>query len=301
MGDTRKVLVTGANSFIGSFFKQHAENYEVDEACVKENKVSDLNFKPYDTVFHVAAIVHQTSKLSDEFYFQVNSDLALEVAQKAKEEGVRQFVFMSTVKVYGENSTLENPWDEDTRCHPSDAYGRSKYDAECRLQALQGDGFDVSIIRTPVVYGAEVKGNIKKMAQYIKATRIIPLKGINNVRAMVYIGNLMAMIYRVIDIRKAGVFLASDRRALSTSDFADLMIKATGNKKLFIPIPSFVQHFTKVFFPKSYHRLFGSMVICNDKTIKELDFSPPFSVDQGIYEVMDDVSSYHLKSKFFSL
>lgn len=302
MNTKTRVLITGANSFIGSYFKENAENFSVEEVCVKENKVSELNFSEFDTIFHVAAIVHQTSKLSDNIYFQVNSDLAFEVAEKAKNQGVKQFVFMSTVKVYGENSTEEEPWLEDSPCMPSDAYGKSKLDAESRIKALEDDTFTISIIRTPVVYGAHVRGNIERMAQYISGTRIIPLKGIDNKRAMVYIGNLIALIYRVIELQKSGTFLAGDKRSISTSDFAKYMIDATHQKKSFISIPCFIQRLTRLITPRIHQRLFGSMVLNNDKTMRELDFFPPYTIEYGIQEVMDYITKYFkVKNRFFSL
>lgn len=301
MSKKKHILITGANSFIGSYFKANAKNYVVDEVCVKDNKVSELKFKGYDTIFHVAAIVHQTSKLPDSIYYQVNSTLAYEVAKKAKEDGVKHFVFMSTAKVYGENSSVDNPWFEDSKCFPSDAYGKSKLDAEQKITSLEDKDFTVSIIRTPVVYGAHVRGNIERMAQYIKATRIIPLKGIDNKRAMVFIGNLVAMIYRIIDLQKSGIFLASDRRAISTSDFAQYMINATNQKKLFIAIPCYIQRSINLITPRIYHRVFGSMVLNNEKTFKELDFYPPYTVEYGIQEVMDYiVKHFKLKNRFFS-
>ena len=303
MKDTRKILITGANSFIGSYFRDHAPtNYEVTEVCVKENPVEEIDFTPYDTVFHVAAIVHQTSSVSNSIYFDVNSNLTFNIAQRAKSQGVKQFVFMSTAKVYGENSTRENPWNEDTKCEPQDAYGQSKLDAERRIKSMEDEHFKVAIIRTPVVYGAGVKGNIQRMALYIHATKIIPLKGIDNERSMVYIGNLMALIYRIIALQKSGAFLAGDRRSVSTSEFANYMIKGTGKKKMFISIPRFVQKMIKLITPRNYMRLFGSMVIDHQNTFASLQFEPPYTIVEGIQEVMDDIKvSFAVRNRFFTL
>jgi len=107
------ITITGANSFIGSYFKQNSSQFAVNEVCVQKNKLSEIDFKNIVVVFHVAAIVHQDKSIPEETYFKVNSDLAFAVAKKAKQDGVKQFVFMSTVKVYGENSTAQNPWTED--------------------------------------------------------------------------------------------------------------------------------------------------------------------------------------------
>lgn len=282
-----KILITGANSFIGTFFKNNSPQFQVSEVDLLKTKPDKIDFTGKDVVFHVAAIVHQDKSIPESTYFAVNSDLAFNIANQAKKQGVKQFVFMSTVKVYGENSTQENPWTEKSDCYPTDAYGKSKLDAEKRILALVDDSFVVSIIRTPVVYGAGVKGNIQKIARLIKKYKIIPLKGIDNKRAMVYIGNLIAIIQQTIKQQKGGVFLAGDGRLLSTSEFVELLIKAEKSKRLFIRFPKCFQLFIKTIKPGFYNRLFGSMVIDNTKTFDTLSFTPPFIPEQGLKEVMD--------------
>jgi UDP-glucose 4-epimerase len=280
------ILITGANSFIGSYFKNNSQQFQVNEVDLLAHKPAAIDFSNTEVVFHVAAIVHQDKSIPDSVYFEVNTDLAYAVAQKAKLDGVKQFVFMSTVKVYGENNTESNPWTEDSECHPSDAYGKSKLEAEKRLMELNDDQFKVSIIRTPVVYGVGVKGNIQKIARFIKVGKLIPLKGINNKRAMVYIGNLVALIQEVIKQQKPGIFLAGDGEILSTSLFVKYLIEATGQKRYFITFPLIFQYLIKLLYPGFYNRLFGSMLIDNSKTLNELNFKPPYSPIEGLNEVM---------------
>jgi nucleoside-diphosphate-sugar epimerase len=284
-----KVLITGSNSFIGSYFKNNSPQFQGNEVDLLSNKPFEIDFLETEVVFHVAAIVHQDKTIPEETYFQVNSDLAFEVAQKAKNDGVKQFVFMSTVKVYGENSTEENPWTEESECNPYDAYGKSKLDAEKRLMKLNDENFVISIIRTPVVYGAGVKGNIQKIAKFVKAQKFIPFKGINNKRAMVYIGNLVALIQEVIKQQKSGVFLAGDGQILSTSELVYFLIKSDSKNKYFITFPVLFQKMIKMVKPGFYNRLFGSMVIENSKTFRELDFVPPYLPEQGLKEVIDSI------------
>ena len=283
------VLISGADSFIGSYFKQNPTHLFINEICLKKNRPSEIDFSNTDVVFHVAAIVHQDKNIHKDTYFKVNSDLAFEVAQKAKQDGVNHFVFMSTAKVYGENSSEEKPWTEDSECFPSDAYGRSKLEAEKRLMELNDDDFVISIIRTPVVYGAGVKGNIQKIAKFVKTQKFIPFKAIKNKRAMVYIGNLVALIQEVIKQRKPGVFLAGDGQILSTSQFVEYLINADGRRKYFVVFPLLLQKIIKVIKPNFYNRLFGSMVIDNSKTFETLNFTPPFTPEQGLKEVMKSV------------
>lgn len=284
-----KITITGANSFIGSYFKKNTPQFQVNEVDLLTNKPSEIDFSKTNIVFHVAAIVHQDKAIPESTYFKVNSDLAFDVAQKAKQDGVKQFVFMSTVKVYGENSTIEHPWSEDSECKPSDPYGKSKLDAEKRLMQLNVENFVVSIIRTPVVYGVGVKGNIQKIAKFVKAQKFIPFKGINNKRAMVYIGNLVALIQEVIKQQKPGIFLAGDAKILSTSEFVYYLISAATSKKYFITFPLVMQKLIMLVKPSFYNRLFGSMVIDNSKTYKELNFEPPYTAEQGLKEVMNSV------------
>lgn len=283
------IKITGSNSFIGSYFINNSPEFQVGEVDLLSIKPAYIDFSDTDVVFHVAAIVHQDKSIPDAKYFVVNSDLAFNVAQKAKLDGVKQFVFMSTVKVYGENSTEENPWTENSQCLPSDAYGKSKLEAEKRLLELNDRSFVVSIIRTPVVYGAGVKGNIQKIAKLVKKQKLIPFKGIDNKRAMVYIGNLVALIQEVIKQQKGGIFLASDTQILSTSEFVALLIESTGKKKYFIVFPKLMQSIIKLVKPNFYNRLFGSMVINNLKTCKELNFIPPYSSKKGLKEVIDSI------------
>ncbi len=280
------IVITGAESFIGTYFKNNLDNYKTKEICLIKNKVFDINFSNTNVVFHVAAIVHQDKTISDDIYYKVNSDLAVEVAEKAKVDGVRQFVFMSTVKVYGENNTTEDPWTENSDCFPKDAYGKSKLDAERRLMALNDDKFLVSIVRTPVVYGPFVKGNIQRIAKFVKFKKIIPFKGIKNKRAMVYIGNLIALIDEIIKQQKSGIFLAGDSNIMSTSELVEYMIKSLDNSKYFIKFPISLKYLIKFLKPNLYNRLFGNLVINNSKTFALLDFKPPFDAEYGIKEVI---------------
>ena len=288
--ENRNILITGANSFIGSYFKNNSPQFQVSEVDLLSNKPEEIDFKETDVVFHVAAIVHQDKAIPESIYFEVNSDLAIAVAQKAKQDGVKQFVFMSTLKVYGENSTEEKPWSEDSDCFPSDAYGKSKLDAEKRVLDLADETFIVTIIRTPVVYGAGVKGNIQRIARLVKKAKVLPLKGIDNKRAMVYIGNLVALIQEAINQQKGGILLAGDGQLLSTSEFVNLLIKAGSEKRFFIRFPKIFQLVIKLIKPGFYNRLFGSMVIDNSKTFTMLNYSPPYKPEQGFNEIMESIN-----------
>ncbi|MDA3854147.1 MAG: NAD-dependent epimerase/dehydratase family protein [Bacteroidales bacterium] len=281
-----KILITGKNSFIGTYFKDNSSEFQVSEADVKNKDISEISFEGYDTVFHVAAIVHQDKSIPDDIYYQVNRDLAVSVAQKAKDQGVKQLVFMSTVKVYGENSSEEAPWTESSECYPQDAYGKSKLQAEKLLLSMSDSSFVVTIIRTPVVYGVGVKGNIYRLAKLVSRYPLIPLGNINNKRAMVYIGNLLALIQTSIVKRHNGILLAGDNMTFSTSTFVKHLMSATSKKRILIPFPFVLRYAIKWGKPKLYQRLFGSMVCDNTATCERLDFKPPYTEQEGLEELM---------------
>lgn len=285
----KKILITGAHSFIGSYFIKASEMYEVEEVDLEHVSFDNIDFKGFDVVFHVAAIVHQDASISDQKYLEVNRDLAYNVAKAAKSQGVSQFVFMSTVKVYGENSTEEDPWTELSECFPQDAYGKSKLAAEQLIGALASDAFAVSIIRTPVVYGCGVKGNIALIGRFISKFRILPLGGIKNKRAMIYIGNLIYIIQIVIEKKYSGVALASENEGYSTSQFVNYLADASKKRIFILPLPHFVIGLIKQLKPGLYDRLFGSMVLCNDKTVAVLDLQLPYKAPYGFNEVMNGI------------
>jgi len=282
----KRILIIGAGSFIGRFFLDNSKGYDVKEFDIESSSYEQICFDNIDVVFHVAAIVHQDKNISDELYFSVNRDLAFNAAQAAKKAGVSHFIFMSTVKVYGENSTLDHPWNELTACSPLDAYGKSKFEAEKLLSDLNDDHFIVSIIRTPLVYGSGVKGNVKKIANLVKSFPIIPLGRIDNTRSMVYVGNLIALVKRVIDLQYVGVVLANDSRNVGTSDFVKFLIKGNGKKRLLLPFPSLLRWLIKHFKPELYHRLFGSLVVDSSITFDKINFDPPYAMSEGFKEVM---------------
>src|SRR5450759_613844 len=164
-----KVLITGANSFVGTNFRKYSRYKDVDEISLHETKPEDINFVEYDVVLHLAAIVHQSKKIPESEYFHVNRDLCLRTAESAKKTGIKQFVFLSTLKVYGDfvqNSELRN---ENSKCFPDDAYGRSKYEAEIVLKKLEDVDFTISIIRLPVVYGEGVGANMLSIVKLIES------------------------------------------------------------------------------------------------------------------------------------
>src|ERR1035437_9439039 len=175
-----KILITGKNSFVGRNIRKFSKFKNVEEISLFENKPCDIDFGNYDVVIHLVAIVHQTRRIPEEEYFLINKDLCLKVAENAKKAGVKQFIFLSSVKVYGKFIPGSEPWYEDSKCLPDDSYGKSKYEAEKALRKLEDSGFIVSVVRTPLVYGKEVKANMLSIMKLVRASYILPFKDVHN-------------------------------------------------------------------------------------------------------------------------
>lgn len=275
-----KVLLTGATGFIGSYFvHKYASKYNLDQFSFLRDDLQSLNLSKVVTVVHLSALVHQMSGSSQTEYEKINVTQTLDLAKKAKQSGVRQFIFMSTIKVYGEETDLV--YNETTPCHPRDHYGASKLKAEQELLQLEDDNFQVIIIRTPIVYGYGVKANIYNLIQLIQKIPILPFKGVQNRRSMIYIGNLCHMIDEIIQQRKEGIFLASDDEPVSLSQLIELIAKNLGKKVYLVKIP-FLDKVVKYLKPSVYQRLYKNLEVDNTHTKKILNLKNPYTLQEGI-------------------
>jgi len=242
-----KLLLTGSNGFIGNYFlDKYSDKYDILKFSFLNDDFQSLHPKgtshvsDMDVVIHLSALVHQMGGASADEYERVNVTQTLELAKKAKKSGVGQFVFMSTVKVYGEETTEK--YTEEFTCKPEDEYGKSKLKAEAELIKLEDENFKVSIIRTPIVYGYGVKANIKNLVNLVKKFPLLPFGNIKNKRSMVYVGNLCHLIDELIKQKQNGIFLASDDEPLSTTKLIELIAKIL-IKKYFLSKCHFSRHF----------------------------------------------------------
>ncbi|MGJ0290662.1 NAD-dependent epimerase/dehydratase family protein [Aliarcobacter cryaerophilus] len=274
------LLITGSNGFVGNYFiNKYKEKYDIRIFSFLKDDINTLDCNTIDIVFHLSALVHQMGGASANEYEKINVIQTLELAKKAKESGVKHFVFMSTVKVYGEESNSK--YTENTVCNPEDDYGKSKLKAEFELQKLEDQDFKVSIIRTPIVYGYGVKANIKSLINLVNKVPLLPFGKIENKRSMVYIGNLCHLVDEVITQEKSGIFLASDDEAISTSRLIELIAKNL-DKKIYLVKIAFFESLLKIFKPSFHKRLYGSLEIDNSITKEKLNLKNPYSVEDGI-------------------
>lgn len=286
-----KILITGANSFIGKNFVSFSKFRETETVSLRDIAPEAIDFRNIDVVLHLTAIVHVGKNSEGEEYFRINRDLCLQVAKCAKNEGVRQFIFLSSIKVYGKFMADSSPWDEDSDCNPEDFYGKSKYEAEQELQKLNDSGFIVSIIRTPLVYGMGVKANMLMLMKLVKYFPLLPFAKIQNKRNFTYIGNLIGFIDRIIEKKAAGVFIAMDNNSHSTSEIICFISEAMKKKTILIKLPSFMIKVGSFLFPLLIERLFGSLELDNRKTRLLLDYAPPFSTEEGISKMVDSIKT----------
>jgi len=236
-----KIGIFGENSYIGTMFglscREEAgliDRHEISYINSINTEWKNLSFKSYDVVLHVAGIAHVSAdpKLEAQYY-AINRDLPIQVAQKAKAEGVKQFIFLSSMIVYGDDTHLGETFTitADTKPKPGNFYARSKFEAEIGLQAFVDEKFSVSIIRTPMVYGQGCKGNFPKLVSMAKKIPIFP--DLNNHRSMIYIDNLCAYLKLVIDNKITGVLFPQNTEDVSTKDIISHTARITNHKVFF--------------------------------------------------------------------
>ena len=234
----KRILITGAESFIGTSFERYIEksgiDYQIDTVNMLSPDWRDVDFSCYDSIFHVAGIAHSDSgKISREresLYYSVNTDLTLEVAKKAKAEGVGQFIFMSSSIVYGKSGAIGKTRHitRDTPTSPENCYGDSKLRAENGLFDLQDDTFKVVALRPPMIYGKDCKGNFATMAAIARRMPIFPR--VKNERSVLYVDNLCEFVRLMIDNCECGVFFPQNREYMNTSEAVRLLGAAQGKR-----------------------------------------------------------------------
>ena len=239
----KKILITGANSYIGMSFEKYMaqwpEAYRVDTVDMIDGTWREKDFSGYDCVYHVAGIAHSDNgKISPEkakLYYAVNTDLAIETAKKAKAEGVKQFIFMSSAIVYGESAPIgkSKVITRDTPVSPANSYGDSKVQAEKGILPLNDDGFKVVILRPPMIYGPGSKGNYPVLSKLARKLPVFPK--VDNQRSMLYIDNLLEFVRLMVENEEQGLFWPQNGEYSNTTELVQMIAKAHGKKILIVP------------------------------------------------------------------
>jgi UDP-glucose 4-epimerase len=285
-----KILLTGAEGFVGSRMRQSA-SFEFVPFSFSRGDLDAIDFSGIDAVVHLAALVHQMKGAEETEYFRINRDGTVALAKRAKRAGVKQFVFMSSVKVYGEENDL--PYTESSLCHPTDPYGRSKLEAEQQLGELMDETFAIALIRSPLVYGEGVKANMLSLMRLVDRFALLPFGHLDNKRSMIYVGNLVHLIGEIVRQGKSGIFLAADNGPVSTTRLVESMAKAMGKELKLFSCP-LLAGILKRLRPGLYRRLYKSLYVQNAKTVDALRLENPFTFDEGIGRM---VAHFHQHQK----
>lgn len=254
----KRILVAGAGSYIGQSFIEYMSqfrNYEVDDIKTTDSEWKKADFSKYDAVYDVAGIAHiKETAENKHLYYEVNRDLAVELAKKAKEEGVKQFIYLSSMSVYG--LTVGSIY-EDTPVHPINAYGKSKLEAEQLLWQLNDENFTVAIIRPPMVYGKGCKGNYQTLRKFALKVGFFPK--FENERSMLYIDNLSSAVRGIIHNEESGLYFPQNIDYVCTYDMvrsiSSLNRRKLHKSALLNPLISFATKKIAVF-----QKVFGSLM-----------------------------------------
>ena len=238
----KNILITGKNSYIGTslenWLMREPDKYKVDTVDMKDGSWKEKDFSSYDVVFHVAGIAHVSSdpKMED-LYYKVNRDLTIETAEKAKAEGVKQFIFMSSIIVYGDSSSSKRVIDRNTVPTPSNFYGNSKLQAEEGINHFESDNYKIVVLRPPMIYGKGSKGNYPRLTNMAKKIPVFP--DIDNERSMLHIDNFCEFVKVMIDYEESGLYFPQNKEYVKTSELVRMIAEVHGKKimmtKIFNP------------------------------------------------------------------
>lgn len=260
----KKILITGKSSYVGTSLQKwlanYPDKYSIDSISLRSESWKEKDFSEYDAVVCVAGIAHiKETKENASLYYKVNRDLAYEVAQKAKVEGVKQFIFLSSMSVYGIESGVI---DKNSPLKPKSNYGKSKLQAEELIKPLESNEFKLAIIRPPMIYGKGCKGNYSRLGSLALKVPIFP--SIENKRSMIYIDNLSEFIRFIIDDSNSGLFFPQNADYVCTSEMVEMIAELHGTK---IRMTKSFNFFLRLIRISTVKKVFGDLVY--DKQIDE--------------------------------
>ena len=319
------ILLTGANGFVGQHLGAYLvkQGHQVIATSRHSNAVFDYTpahvinvgdidvntdwttaLKGVEVVIHLAARVHvMREKAADPLleFRRMNAEGTLRLAQQAAETGVRRLVYLSSIKVNGEE-TISHPFTEQDETIPEDPYARSKWEAEQHLMDVAAQtGLEVSIIRPPLVYGPGVRGNFLRLLGLAAKAWPMPLANIDNRRSLVGIKNLCNLIELCTHHPRAAgeVFLVSDGHDISTPELIRLLAKMMSRPCRLWPFPtSFLAIASKLLGQQGvWERLAGSLQVDISKAQQQLGWEPPFTLEQGLADTADWYQKIHLASE----
>ena len=261
----KRILITGINSYLGGRFRQYMEQfpeYATVSISMRNGSWRGEDFTGFDVVYHVAGLAHSDNgRISPEKaqkYYEINTDLTKELAKKAKREGVKQFIFMSSAIVYGDSAPIgrRRRIDRSTVCTPANCYGDSKLQAELGLRRLEDENFRVVILRPPMIYGPGCKGNYPVLSLFAQRLPVFPY--VDNERSMLFVDNLMAFVKLMIDNEESGTFFPQNAEYSNTSELVRMIAEAHGKKLILVRGFTWALKFLG-FFTALVDKAFGSL------------------------------------------
>src|SRR3990167_1154528 len=310
-----RIFITGASGFVGRQLVPYLLNNTKAMLCLatrsdsqklKNARVSYFNFKSLsedinwqdgirgcDAVVHLAArvhVMHENAKSPLELYRLINVKATLNLAEQAARAKVKRFIYISSIKVNGENTAKGVKFSPDDNVNPVEPYALSKYEAEQGLLNIaKKTGMEVVIIRPPLVYGPNVKGNFIKIFNLVKTGIPLPLGNIKNKRSLVSVYNLIALINTCLTHKNAAnqIFLVSDGFDLSTSELLAKIAESLGRKSRCFALPSFIMQLVTRALGKTgiYQRLWGSLEVDISKTTNLLNWQPKNDIHNVLKEL----------------
>ncbi len=313
----KKILITGANGFIGnSLYKTllnsgrscvgtirssnlKSSNVNIEYIPVDNIGVSTnwkIALRGVDCIIHCAGRAHKMKKIDvneKKIFNSVNVDGTKQLAKQAAALGVKRLVFLSSIKVNGEVTENKEIFRYNNTPNPKDYYAKSKLEAEKVLWKVSNElGLEIVIVRLPLVYGSGVKGNLARLIKLVKSGVFLPLSLIQNQRSMIGIDNLVDFLICCVDNQNAAgkTFLISDGEDLSTPDLINYLAASMGRRARLFPFPIFLLKFLSSIFGKreEFDRLTGSLRIDNCYTKEILNWTPPLSVEEGIRKMVQE-------------
>ena len=286
----KKVLVIGTNSYIGSavtdYLRETPEFYDVEKMQARGLEPKPELFKGYDVIFDAAGIAHiKETEENKQLYYQVNRDLTIKIAEAAKTAGVKQFIILSSMSVYGKTIGHITKITEPS---PINAYGRSKMEADIALQKMECETFKVSVLRPPMVYGKGCKGNYQTLRSVALKSPIFP--ACQNQRSMIYIGNLCEFVKRVIDNETSGVYFPQNNEYVCTSEMVRRI--ANENNRSIVELSAFTP-VIKILSLSVIKKVFGSLTYEKVDTINKFDFEQSMRFTESKNESSIDLDTYH--------
>ena len=281
----KKVLITGAGSYVGESVRAYinktaGDQFQIDAVDTFGDNWKQADYTQYDVVYHVAGIAHVNADPKMEpLYYKVNRDLTIEVAKHAKAAGVNQFIFMSSMIVFHESQKLGTEvLTADSEPKPNGFYGDSKLQAEMVLKELDCPAFKVVILRPPMIYGPNSKGNFLRLGWLATKTPIFP--AFHNKRSMLYVDNLAECVKQIILLDKSGTYYPQNKELADTVEIVKWFAKKY-NHKIWI---------SKVFNP--FVRLLSPFVQSINKMFASYYYDPSMSRYDFEYQIVSQAESF---------